>query len=208
MPDHDELLLCRILGKLEALALRKYESVLPALAIPEKKAVVSQLLETAPDDAALNASLLAEPVRELLAAAESSAPNDTLIVQGFVLERLGQIIYKVLQNHTTVSLDTRALASTGWHACTSVIELATLQIGRQVGDGDRLFQAFCSAADGVLRRLDGLGEGVDRIFGQRFGLTFSEVLGEFTAELLPACVALGVNRRKLVCHLAGVFMGM
>jgi len=39
-------------------------------------------------------------------------------------------------------------------------------------------------------------------------LTFSELLGEFTAELLPACVALGVNRRKLVCHLAGVFMGM
>jgi hypothetical protein len=32
-------------------------------------------------------------------------------------------------------------------------------------------------------------------------------LGDFTAELLPACVDLGISRRKLVCHLAGVFMG-
>jgi hypothetical protein len=208
MPDHDELLLWRILGKLEVLALRKYESVLPLLATPEKKAMVVQLLLVAPDDAALEASPLGQPVRELLAAAENTAPGDTLIVQGFVLERLGQIIYKVLSSHATVSHATRALGSTGWQACSSVIELATQQLGRQIGDGDRLFQAFCRAADGVLRRLDGLGDGVDRLFGERFGLTFSEILGEFTAELLPACVALGINRRKLVCHLAGVFMGL
>jgi hypothetical protein len=208
MPDHDELLLWRILGKIEALALRKYESVLPQLAIPEKKAVVSQLLEAAPDDAVLDGSPLADPVRELLAAADRTGPADTLIVQGFVLERLGQIIYKVLSNHAAVSQPTRALAAHGWKASSSVIDLATQQISRQIGEGELLFQALCEAADGVLRRLDGLGEGVDRIFGARFGLTFSEVLGEFTAELLPACVALGVNRRKLVCHLAGVFMGM
>jgi hypothetical protein len=131
-----------------------------------------------------------------------------LIVQGFVLERLGQIIYKLLSTHAAVSQNTRALAANGWKACSSVIELATQQISRQIGEGDRLFQALCDSADGVLKGLDGLGEGVDRMFGARFGLTFSEVLGEFTAELLPACVALGVNRRKLVCHLAGVFMGL
>jgi len=208
MPDHDELLLWRILGKLEALALHKYESLLPQLATPEKKAVVSQLLEAAPDDTELEASALREPVRELLAAADSPVPTDALIVQGFILERLGQIIYKLLSTHAGVSPTTQSLAQRGWQACTSVIDLATQQISRQVGEGDRLFQALCGAADGVLRRLDGLGEGVDHIFGARFGLTFSEVLGEFTAELLPACVALGVNRRKLVCHLAGVFMGL
>ena len=38
-------------------------------------------------------------------------------------------------------------------------------------------------------------------------ILFSELIGEFTAELLPACVSLGMNRRKLICHLAGVFMG-
>ena len=45
------------------------------------------------------------------------------------------------------------------------------------------------------------------MFGERFGLTFSELLGEFTSELLPACVDLGMNRRMLICRLAGVFMG-
>ena len=53
----------------------------------------------------------------------------------------------------------------------------------------------------------GLSSAVDELFGKRFGLTFAELLGDFTAELLPACVELGMNRRKLVCHLAGVFMG-
>ncbi len=208
LPDRDELLMWRILGKLEALALRKYESVLPLLATPAKKAVVDQLLETAPDDAALAASPLGQPIQELLQAADGADSTATLIVQGMVLERLGQIIYKALSAQQTVSDATRALAASGWDACAAVIELATQQIKQQVGEGERLFDAFCQAADGVLKRLDGLGDGVDSLFGQRFGLTFSEVLGEFTAELLPACVALGISRRKLVCHLAGVFMGL
>jgi len=207
MPDQDELLMWRILGKLEALALRKYENWLPHLATPQKKEVASQLLSAAPDDAALEASLLGRPIQELLDAAASHDPTSTLIVQGFVLERLGQIIYKALSAHQMVSEATRDVAAAGWSACEHVIEMATQQIRKQLGEGDTLFQAFCTAADGVLRRLDGLGEGVDHIFGQRFGLTFSEVLGDFTAELLPACVDLGISRRKLVCHLAGVFMG-
>jgi hypothetical protein len=197
----------RILGKLESLALRKYESWLPHLATPQKKEVASQLLTAAPDDAALEASLLGQPIQDLLDAAQSHDPTSTLIVQGFVLERLGQIIYKALRAHHRVSDATRDVAEAGWTACEHVIEMATQQIRKQLGEGDTLFQAFCAASDGVLKRLDGLGEGVDHLFGQRFGLTFSEVLGDFTAELLPACVDLGISRRKLVCHLAGVFMG-
>ncbi|MFL5343068.1 MAG: hypothetical protein ACJ8F7_23290 [Gemmataceae bacterium] len=207
-PDRDELLMWRILGKLEALALRKYEAALPHLAIPEKKALVVQLLQRAPDDAELAASPLGQPIQDLLQAADREDQTAILIVQGMVLERLGQIIYKALSAQQTVSQATRSLASSGWSACSAVIEMATQQIRQQIGEGERLFDVFCSAADGVLKRLDGLGDGVDRLFGQRFGLTFSEVLGDFTAELLPACVALGISRRKLVCHLAGVFMGL
>ena len=206
--DRDELLMWRILGKLEELALRKYESVLPLLATPAKKAMVDQLLQNAPDDAELAASPLGQPIQELLQAADGGDSTATLIVQGMVLERLGQIIYKALSAHQAVSQATRSLAASGWNACSAVIELATQEIKQQVGEGERLFEVFCRTADGVLKRLDGLGEGVDHLFGQRFGLTFSEVLGEFTAELLPACVALGISRRKLVCHLAGVFMGL
>ena len=48
MPDKDELLMWRILGKLESLAVNQYESWFPHLATPEKKELVSQLLKAAP----------------------------------------------------------------------------------------------------------------------------------------------------------------
>ena len=166
MPDKDELLMWRILGKLEALALRQYESWVPHLATPEKKEVASQLLMAAPDDTELEASPLGQPVRELLDAATTPDQNSALIVQGFVLERLGQIIYKALSAHHRVSDATRTVASAGWGACETVIEMATQQIRKQIGEGDRVFQAFCTAADGVLKRLDGLGEGVDHKIGR------------------------------------------
>ena len=176
-------------------------------------------------------SVLARIANEINAVRASAASDLARRVTVVPLSPAGDIsqLYETLRGHTIVDLIhcagcveyfhsenlargnptlTRALASAGWSACTSVITLATQQIGRQLGDGERVFQAFCGAADGVLKRLDSLGEGVDHLFGQRFGLTFSELLGELTAELLPACVALGVNRRKLVCHLAGVFMGL
>src|ERR1700756_3749354 len=110
-PDRDELLMWRILGKLEALALRKYEAALPQLAIPEKKALVLQLLQKAPDDAELAASPLGQPIQDLLQAADREDQTAILIVQGMVLERLGQIIYKALSAQQTVSQATRSLAS-------------------------------------------------------------------------------------------------
>src|SRR5260221_3309821 len=97
----------RILGKLESLALRKYESWLPHLATPQKKEVASQLLTAAPDDAALAASPLGQPIQELLAAPASHDSTSTLIVQAFVLERVGQIIYKPLSAHDRPSDPTR-----------------------------------------------------------------------------------------------------
>jgi hypothetical protein len=206
--DREEQLIWRILAKLETLALQKYEKAAPQLAIPAKKEIVQTLQRGAPDDRALDASPLARPVNDLLDAASVPDEADTLIVQGFLLERLGQIIYKALSTQAAVSASTRSVGVAGLNACASVIGLATERLRKVVGEGEVLFEVFSTASDGVLRRLDGLGEGVDQLFGQRFGLTFSEVLGDFTAELLPACVELGMNRRKLVCHLAGVFMGM
>jgi hypothetical protein len=203
--DQDERLIWRILGRLEALALHKYESIIPPLATPAKKAVVA-LLAAVPDQRD-EATPLDQPVNELLDAAGSTDRHDTLFVQGFILERLGQVIYRKLAEHPTVSGPTRAVAEIGGAACTAIIGRATDLIHQAYGEGEAAFDRFCTAADAVLRRLDGLGTGVDEMFGRRFGLTFSELMGEFTAELLPACMELGMNRRKLVCHLAGVFMG-
>src|SRR5438128_1379237 len=113
--DRDERLLWGVLARLESLALSKYQQDLPELAIPEKQQVVHTLQEGAPDADTLDASPLGEPVRELLDAAATPGETDTLIVQGFLLERLGQIIYKVLGGHQAVSASTRKLASAGWN---------------------------------------------------------------------------------------------
>lgn len=205
-PDRDELLIWRLMGRLEALALRKYESLVPQLATPEKKRVVEKLQGDV-ETAELPETPLDGSVEELLAAADRPDRDDTLIVQGFVLERLGQVIYRVLSSHPAVSAATKDLAARGNAACSAVIDRANDLIRHGIGAGEAVYDRFCTSTDAVLRRLDGLGTGVDEMFGQRFGLTFSELIGEFTAELLPACVNLGMNRRKLVCHLAGVFMG-
>jgi hypothetical protein len=204
--DHDERLIWRMLGRLESLALRKYELILPLLATPGKKAMVD-VLAAVPDGGDAESTPLDQPVGELLDAASSNDRTDTLFVQGFVLERLGQVIYKKLATHPAVSHSTRVAAEMGSAACTAIIGSATDLIRQAVGEGEVVFDRFCIAADLVLRRLDGVGSGVDTLFGRRFGLTFTELIGEFTAELLPACTDLGMNRRKLVCHLAGVFMG-
>jgi hypothetical protein len=205
--DKDEQLVWGVLARLEKLALSKYTREVPELAIPEKKEVVRALTEGVPDDSPLDSSLLGQPIRDLLEAAGKPGQADTLIVQGMLLERLGQIIYKMLGSQQTVSVATRTLAGKGWTACTAVIKLASERVRALVGEGEPLFQTFSDVSDSVLRKLDSLGTGVDELFGKRFGLTFTEVLGDFTAELLPACVELGMNRRKLICLLAGVFMG-
>jgi hypothetical protein len=205
--DQDEQLVWGVLARLEKLALSKYTREVPELAIPEKKEVVRTLEEGVTDDGRVDASPLGAPIRELLEAASKPGETDTLIVQGLLLERLGQIIYKMLGSQQTVSAATLSLASKGWTACTAVINLATERVRTLIGEGEPLYQAFSDVSESVLRKLDGLGTGVDELFGKRFGLTFTEVLGNFTAELLPACVELGMNRRKLICHLASAFMG-
>jgi hypothetical protein len=205
--DKDEQLMWGVLARLESLALAKYRKDVPELATPEKEAVVRTLQQGAPDNGPVDSSPLGPPIHDLLEAASMPGQADTLIVQGLLLERLGQIIYKVLGSHQTVSSATRSLATSGWSACTTVIGLATQRLRTIVGEGDVLFDVFSTVSESVLGRLDSLGTCVDELFGKRFGLTFAEVLGDFTAELLPACVELGMNRRKLICHLAGAFMG-
>jgi hypothetical protein len=205
--DGDELILWHILYRLEALALDRYERFAPMLAISAKREITRILATGAPDQTCLKESVVKEPFRQLLDAASSGDETETLIIQGLLLERLGQVIYKVMSKQSAVSAATRSLGSAGRDACIAAIALAEDQLSKTVGKGETLFDVFTAASDEVLKKLDGLGDAVDTIFGQRYGLTFSELLGEFTAELLPACVALGMNRRKVVCHLASAFMG-
>jgi len=194
--------------RFESLALERYVAYTPALATPEKRRFVARLRALATDEAPLAASILSAPVEELLALARSTDAVSALIVQGLVLEHLGQAIYRVGEDTERASPGTRALAADGHTASVSVTTKAIVEIAERVGTHERLYAVFAEMSEDVIAALDALAEPVDEIFGQRFGLRFADVMGEFAAGLVTACTALGMQRRKVVAHLAGACMGI
>ena len=82
------------------------------MATPEKKSVV-ETLQSDVKSAALPETPLDGSVDELLAAADRPNRDETLLVQGIVLECLGQVIYRVLSSHPAVSVATKEIASRG-----------------------------------------------------------------------------------------------
>jgi hypothetical protein len=206
--DGTELLLWVLMHKFERLALERYTAYAPALATIEKRSFVARLGAIATDETALAASALATPVEELLAHARSTDAVSALIVQGLVLEHLGQAIYRVAKDAGRVSRPSQDLAAAGLAASISVTTEASVQIAERVGTHERLYPVFAEMSQTVLAALDAIAEPVDEIFGERFGLRFADVMGEFAAGLISACTALGMQRRKVVGHLAGACMGL
>jgi hypothetical protein len=125
-----------------------------------------------------------------------------------VLEHLGQAIYRVAKDTERASTASRALAVAGRAASVSVTTQASAEIAEHVGTHERLYPVFAEVSQEVLAALDALAEPVDEVFAERFGLRFADVLGEFAAGLITACTALGLQRRKVVAHLAGACMGL
>jgi hypothetical protein len=205
--DKTELLLWTILKEFESLALQQYLLHLPSLATAEKKELVHSLASRVPTDEALRDTNLFAPLEELLAAAKSSDAAQTLIVQGLLLELLGRTIYGAFVQNAAACEDTRAMCAAGLEASeanqTKIAEL----VSQKIGAGDEVFQAFMTSGRPVISRLEGLGDGVDEHFAKRFGLRFADLVGEFVAELIPCCVELGMDRRKLMGSLAGALMG-
>jgi hypothetical protein len=89
-----------------------------------------------------------------------------------------------------------------------VTTAAAAEIAERVGTHERLYVVFVEESEDVMGLLDALAEPVDTIFGERFGLRFADVMGEFAAGLITACTGLGMQRRKVVGHLAGACMGI
>jgi uncharacterized protein YfiM (DUF2279 family) len=148
-------------------------------------------------------------VATLLACAQSGDESATLVVQGLVLEHLAQAIYRIVRDTPRdVSADSRRLAAEGLAASEAVWAAAARRLPECVGSGEAAYAAFVGASHDVLAALDGLADPVDRVFGERFGLAFADVMGEFTADLVGACTGLGMQRRKVVAHLAGAAMGI
>ena len=206
--DETELLLWALMRKFEGLALVDYTRHARALATAEKRRFVACLDALEMDEAPLAASVLAGPVEAVLARARSTDAVSTLIVQGLVLEYLGQAIYRVAKDTERASHASRALAAAGRAASVSVTSQASAEIAEYVGTHERLYPVVAEVSQEVIAALDALAEPVDEVFAERFGLRFADVLGEFAAGLITACTALGMQRRKVVAHLAGACMGL
>ena len=209
--DADELLLWALMARFERLALERYATLAPALADAgdgAKRAWVARLDALPTDPAALTASPLAPPVDALLARAQSADETAVLLVQGLVLEHLGQAIYRVAQATERASAASRALAGEGLRASRVVTAAAAQRTAAVAGSGEQLYRSFTDRTHDVLAALDALADPVDAVFGARFGLRFADVMAEFVADLVAAGTALGMQRRKIVAHLAGACMGL
>jgi hypothetical protein len=203
-----ENLYWEILRAFEDLALQQYQSQVPVLATAAKRDLVERLTLRAPDTVALEASEIAGPVRELLAEARQPDEIHTLVVQGLILENLAQAIYGTVDQNPKVSEESRHLAAVGHAASMSVTEQIPTLLTGKFADSDKLFDEFAQRSHEILLRLDTLGDGVDRLFGDSFSLHFKDIAGAFVARLIPICSGMGMVRRKVVSHLAGAFMGL
>jgi hypothetical protein len=201
-----ERVLWTVLRRLEALALERYERFVPDLATPAKRSVVGRLRDEVPTDRALAGQELDGPVRDLCSAAATDSALATLCVQGLTLERLGQAIYTRLATSPGAGLLSRHLAELGGEAAGLTIELAFSELQRRASTDD-LLAAYCTATRPVLACFDDVGVAGDRALGDHFGLRFNDVLADVATELIDNCVHLGMDRRKLVCHLTAAFMG-
>jgi hypothetical protein len=201
-----ERLLWTVLRLLETLALERYERFVPALATPAKRLLVERLRAEVPTDAALAGQELDEPVRDLCSAASTDSALATLCVQGLTLERLGQAIYTRLATSPGACPLSRHLAELGGEAAGATIELAISELKRRSSTDD-LLAAYCTTTGPVLACFDALGDIGDRALGPHFGLRFIDLLADVATELIDNGVHLGMDRRKLVCHLTAAFMG-
>jgi hypothetical protein len=205
--DSAEELLWTVLRRFETDTMALYREHVPELALPAKSDLIERLRERAPSDVSLNASALAGPVEKVLVAARSEDAEETLFTQGILLELLGGAIYRAAAVSDQLREASRELAERGRGVCRASVAEAVRMITERIGEGDPAFEAFSAATHDVLAAVDALAEPVDRAFAEPFGVRYSDVLGECTADLVCTCQSLGMPRRKVAGHLAGASMG-
>jgi hypothetical protein len=207
--DADEVLLWTIMKMFEAQASSQYDAFSPELAGPKRTAAPT-LLGIPGDDRRLERSILGAPMTALLASAgEARHDGAVLVIQGLVLERVRKIVYATLVELDDLSGRSRSAARALGQVSAEIAGRApSLFAAACARTGQAPFALFTEASDDVLHKLDAVGEGVDELFGARFGLRFPDIIGDFVAELVPVCVRFGMDRRNVMAHLAGALMGI
>jgi hypothetical protein len=206
--NESETLLWTILRNFEALALNQYEKNVPSLATAQKKELITALVSQVPTNEALDSTTLSQPVKELLESATSDSETKTLIIQGLLLEVLGQTIYQTIKENDKFTGPTHDLCDVGITARQSLKEETHKLIAEKIGSGDDVYKTFISVSRPVVLCLDALGESLDQHFNEKFGISFSDLMGEFVAELVSTSIELGMERRKVVSYLTSTLMGI
>jgi hypothetical protein len=206
--NESETLLWTILRNFESLALEQYEKYVPSLVTAQKKELISLLTDQVPANTALEQTTLAKPVGDLLACAKSDNEFNSLIIQGLLLEVLGQTIYQTIKDSESFTQSTHDLGTIGLAANASNKQETLKLITDKIGNGDKLYQAFINVSKPVVKNLDALGESLDQHFSEKFGISFSDLMGEFVAELISVSTELGMERRKIVSYLTSTLMGI
>jgi len=204
----DEALLWAILFRFESLAVEQYAGLVPALLTPEKQTLVA-LLRTRPHgDEELAGTQLEAPLAELMRSVTSRDEARVLIGQGLFLELIGEAIYRSFSQNAAASEPTRKLCALGAAASGRARTLVPALLRTRIGEGAVLLQAIMTEAAPLLRSLDDLGDGIDAMFLDRFGLSFADLMGDVAAELIAVCLDLGIDRRKFVAFLTSALMGI
>ena len=208
-----ECLLLTSIYQFENLALGLYQKYVPELNVEGKKHLV-QLLSKHINLELLNQSSLGSPLNELLQVAKGENALKVLVQQGLILEPLGQAIYKILGDKTyneekaVISPQSYEILTLGLKVSRKITEeIPRVFKNVMLNTSESIFEIFTENSSDLLSKLEDLSEAIDEIFGEPFGLQFSDLVGEFTSEILPLCMELNMNRRKLVCHLTSAFMG-
>jgi len=206
--NESETLLWTILRSFETLALQQYEKNISSLATTQKKELINLLVLQVPTNTALESTSLNQPVNDLLAVAANDSELDSLIIQGLLLEVLGQTIYQNIKENDNFTVYTHNLGAVGLKARESIKENTHKLIVEKIGSGDQIYQAFVNISRPVIKSLDALGESLDQHFSEKFDISFSDLMGEFVAELVSTSIELGMERRKVVAYLTSTLMGI
>jgi hypothetical protein len=207
--DADEVLLWTVMRTFEVQASAQYQLHAPRFA-SLKAGVGPALRRIARDDRPLDESILAPTMKALVESASAVRDERTvLVIQGLVLERVRRVVYTALMELADVPASSKSIARMLEPVSAEIVaHTPALLASACAASGHKPFALFVEASDDVLHKLDAVGEGVDEVFTDCFGLRFADIVGDFVADLVPICVELGMERRKVMSHLAGALMGI
>lgn len=196
-----------LMGCFERQAIAQYRARVNDLPLLAKEACLRELHALATPSQALPKGALGDTMGALLDATDALEGRATILAaQGLVLEQVRRSVYAAVSESPAAGPPTRELALAASIASAEVSSRCAALFAREVVPEAR-FTCLVEASDALLRHIDALGEEIDATFGDIYAVRFSQVVGDFVAELVTSCTSLGMERRKVLGHLSGALMG-